>query len=145
MRLSHRALVALGGVCTKARAANLKDPWAGCALFLVTAMQHDFREGDLVRHQSCAVPIRVIGIGATIAVQFPTGEMRAFEPCELEKVPIAKVPVRKVRGRGSAEQFVLLTSISLIYLVMLAWSIVSARDTRCLSHDIGTASLAVCC
>jgi hypothetical protein len=47
--------------------------------------------------------------------------MQAFESCELEKVPIAKVPVRKVRGRGSAEQFVLLASTSLIYLLMLAW------------------------
>jgi len=51
--------------------------------------------------------------------------MQAFESCELEKVPIAEFPVRKLRGRRSAEQFVLLTSISLIYLVMLAWLIAS--------------------
>jgi hypothetical protein len=49
-------------------------------------MRYEFREGDLVRHHSCAVPIRVIGIGATIAVQFPNGVMRAFEFFELEKV-----------------------------------------------------------
>jgi hypothetical protein len=52
--------------------------------------------------------------------------LQAFEPCELEKLVIAKVPTRKLRGRGAAEQFVLLTSISLIYLVMFAWLIASA-------------------
>ena len=91
-------------------------------------MQQDFREGDLVRHHSCAVPIRVIGTGATIAVQFPNGAMQAFEPCELEKVSIANVPVRrKNRGHDSVEQFVLVTCISLIYLIMLVWLIAGAR------------------
>ena len=89
-------------------------------------MLHEFREGDWVRHHSCPEPIRVVGLGTTIVVQFSNGDMQAFEPCELEKVPLAKIPVRKLRGRGSAEQFVLLTSISLIYLVMLAWLIASA-------------------
>ncbi len=55
-------------------------------------MRHDFREGDPVRHRSCGEPIRVIGLGATIAVQLPTGEMRAFDPCELEKVQTARIP-----------------------------------------------------
>jgi hypothetical protein len=50
-------------------------------------MRYEIREGDLVRHHSCAVPIRVIGIGATIAVEYPNGVIRAFEPFELEKVP----------------------------------------------------------
>jgi hypothetical protein len=54
----------------------------------VTTVLYEFREGDLVRHHSCAVPIRVIGIGATIAVAYPNGVIRAFEPFELEKVPI---------------------------------------------------------
>lgn len=49
-------------------------------------MRSEFQEGDLVRHHSCAVPIRVIGVGPSIAVLFPTGAMRAYEPCELEKV-----------------------------------------------------------
>jgi hypothetical protein len=53
-------------------------------------MRYEFREGDLVRHHSCAVPLRVIGIGATIAVEYPNGVIRAFEPFELEKVPITK-------------------------------------------------------
>jgi hypothetical protein len=56
-------------------------------------MQNKFREGDLVRHYSCAVPIRVIGVGATIAVQYPNGVMRAFEPCELEKVAKTELPL----------------------------------------------------
>ena len=55
-------------------------------------MQDEFREGDLVRHYSCVVPIRVIGVGATIAVQYPNGVMRAFEPCELEKVAKTELP-----------------------------------------------------
>ena len=82
MRLSHRALVVLDGVCIRARVANLKHPWSRC---LVTAMQHDFREGDLVRHHSCAEPIRVVGVGITIVVQFSNGDMQAFEPCEFRQ------------------------------------------------------------
>jgi hypothetical protein len=66
-------------------------------------MQYEFREGDWVRHHSCPEPIRVIGLGTTIAVQFPNGEMWAYEPCELEKVPIAKVPVRKVQARENRQ------------------------------------------
>lgn len=89
-------------------------------------MRHEFREGDWVRHHCCPEPIRVVGVGATIVVQFPNGDMRAFEPCQLEKLPIAKAPARRARDGASAEQFVLLTSISLIYLVMLAWLIASA-------------------
>ena len=98
MRLSHRALVVLGGVCTKARAANLKDQGAGCALSLVQPAT-DFREGDWVWHRSYPDPIRVIGTGTTIAVRFPDGKMQVFEPCELERVQVASVPVRKVQGR----------------------------------------------
>ena len=57
--------------------------------------------------------------------------MRAFEPCELEKVLITSVPVRKVRlherkrnGLG-AEQFALVTVVSLIYLVMLVLDVIA--------------------
>ena len=49
-------------------------------------MEHDFREGNWVLHHSHPKPLRVIGVGPTIAVQYPTGEMRAFEPSELKKV-----------------------------------------------------------
>ena len=55
--------------------------------------------------------------------------MQAFEPCELEKVQIAKIPVPKVqvrefrqdRGFSSEKQFVLVTSmvICLITLVLV--------------------------
>ena len=55
-------------------------------------MRQEFREGDWVRHPSYPEPIRVIGIGTTIAVQFPNGVMRAFDPSELEKAEISKVP-----------------------------------------------------
>ena len=89
-------------------------------------MPEEFREGDWVRHRFCPEPIRVVGVGATIVVQFPNGDMQAVEPYELEKVPIAKVPVRKVRGRGSVEQYVLVTIFGSLYLVMLAWLIASA-------------------
>src|SRR6476660_6324384 len=97
-------------------------------------MLHEFREGDWVRHRSYPEPIRVVGTGSTIVVQFPSGDMQAFEPCELDKVPIAKVPVQKVhvheyredRGRGSAEQFTLVMSVCLIWLIMLVWFVASA-------------------
>jgi hypothetical protein len=84
-----------------------------------------FREGDWVRHKTFPEPIRVIGIGSTIAVQFPNGEMRAFEPEELEKVSIVKVrqskaavPERSLqRGRGSAKGLAsLATTVGLICL-----------------------------
>jgi hypothetical protein len=59
--------------------------------------------------------------------------MRAFEPCELEKVDIAKLSVRKVqasgyteqRRRGSVEQYVLVTIVSLLYLSMLVWWVIA--------------------
>ena len=92
-------------------------------------MRYEFREGDWVRHRSCSEPLRVIGTGTTIAVQFPNGDMQAFEPCELEKLSIIKLPVRKVhvrehrqdRGFSSDKQFVLVTSmvICLITLVLV--------------------------
>jgi hypothetical protein len=94
----------------------------------INAMQYQFREGDWVRHRSFPEPVRVIGIGSTIAVQFPNGEMRAFEPDELERVSLAKVPRpkvpvnehRQVHGRGSAKRFVsLATSIGLICLILV--------------------------
>jgi hypothetical protein len=62
----------------------------------VTNRRCEFREGDWVRHPSYPEPVRVIGVGATIAVQFPNGVMQAFEPVELEKVPAPDIPVRKV-------------------------------------------------
>jgi hypothetical protein len=100
----------------------------------INAMQHQFREGDWVRHRSFPEPIRVIGIGSTIAVQFPNGEMLAFEPYELEKVSIAKVPQPKVpvherrqeRAPGSAKRFVTLaTSIGLICLIILVLAMIA--------------------
>jgi hypothetical protein len=60
--------------------------------------------------------------------------MQAFEPLELEKVPIPNVPLRKVqvyeyrqdRGLGSAEPFISVMSICLIWLIMLVWLVASA-------------------
>jgi hypothetical protein len=104
------------------------------ALVRVTGMQHEFREGDWVRHHSCAVPIRVIGTGATIAVQFPSGVMRAFEPCELERVSIAAIPQPKLRlperrpdrELGTAERFAsLATSVGLICLIVLVLAVIA--------------------
>ena len=97
-------------------------------------MLHEFREGDWVRHHSCPEPIRVVGVGITIVAQFSNGDMQAFEPCELEKVPIPNVPLRKVqvyeyrqdRELGSAERFTWVMSICLIWLVMLVWLVASA-------------------
>ena len=71
----------------------------------------------------------VVGIGSTIAVRFPKGEMKAFEACELEKVTNAELPLRKMRThgyieeqrRGSVEQYMLLIVVSLLYLIMLGW------------------------
>ena len=99
-------------------------------------MQHELREGDWVRHRSFPEPMRVIGIGSTIAVQFPNGEMRAFEPEELERVSIAKVSRPKVpfherrqdRGRSSAKRFVsLATSIGLICLILMVFVMLMGR------------------
>ena len=90
-------------------------------------MLDKFREGDWVRHSSCPEPLLVVGLGATIVVQFPNRDMQAFEPCELEKVAGAKVRVRKQnRGRGSVEMFVGVTLISVLYLLMLVWFIARA-------------------
>ena len=71
--------------------------------------------------------LRVVGVGTTIVVQFRNGDMQAFEPCELEKVAVAKVRARKQnRGRDSVELFFLVTFISLLYLLMLVWFIARA-------------------
>lgn len=40
-------------------------------------MPREFREGEWVRHRSYPEPVRVVGIRPTIAVQFPSGAMRA--------------------------------------------------------------------
>ena len=95
-------------------------------------MRYEFREGDWVRHRSCSEPLRVIGTGTTIAVQFPNGDMQAFEPCELEKVSIANVPARMVqvgdsrqdRG-GYGERFAFVTTLSLIFLIMLVLVVIA--------------------
>jgi hypothetical protein len=90
-------------------------------------MRGEFREGDWARHRSCPEPIRLVGVGTTIVVQFPNGDMQAFKPCELEKVAGAKVRVRKQNREGDAvELFVLVTFISLLYLLMLVWFIARA-------------------
>jgi hypothetical protein len=97
-------------------------------------MQSEFREGDWVRHKTFPEPIRVIGIGSTIAVQFPNGEMRAFAPEELEKVSIVKVrqskaavPERSLqRGRGSAKGLAsLATTVGLICLIILVLAMIA--------------------
>jgi hypothetical protein len=90
-------------------------------------MQYGLREGDWVLHRSCPEPVRVIGLGSTIAVELPNGVMRAFEPSELKKVAPVKVPRPKVpvhqlrhdRGIGWAEWFALVTSLVLICLIAL--------------------------
>ena len=101
-------------------------------------MQSEFREGDWVRHKTFREPIRVIGIGSTIAVQFPNGEMRAFEPEELEKVSIAKVQQSKAavperslqRGRGSAKGLAsLATTVGLICLIILVLAMIAGGGT----------------
>ena len=92
-------------------------------------MLSNLREGDWVRHRSSPDLLRVVGIGSTIAVRFPKGEMKAFEACELEKVTNAELPLRKMRThgyieeqrRGSVEQYMLLIVVSLLYLIMLGW------------------------
>jgi hypothetical protein len=92
-------------------------------------MRQEFREGDWVRHHSSPEQLRVVGVGSTIAVRFSKGEMRAFEPSELESVDLTTLPLRKVRGhqyieewrRGSVEHYVLLTTVTLLYLIMLVW------------------------
>jgi hypothetical protein len=89
-------------------------------------MQYGLREGDWVLHHSCPEPVRVIGLGSTIAVEFPNGMMRAFEPTELKKVVPAKVSQPKAavhelrydRG-GLAAWFGVATSLVLIYLIVL--------------------------
>jgi hypothetical protein len=100
----------------------------------INAMQCQFREGDWVRHRSFPEPVRVIGIGSTIVVQFPSGEMRAFEPEQLEKVSITKVPRPKVPvhepsrdgRRGSSNGFVALaTPIGLICLIVLVLALIA--------------------
>ena len=95
-------------------------------------MQYQFREGDWVRHHSFPEPVRVIGIGPTIAVQFPNGEMRAFEPEELEKVSVAKVrqvPVHERRQdhpRGWDKRLAsLATSVGLICLIVLVLAMIA--------------------
>jgi hypothetical protein len=97
-------------------------------------MQSEFREGDWVRHHSFPEPIRVIGIGSTIAVRFPNGEMRAFEPEELERVSIAPVvrpkmsvhERRQVRSRGSTKRFISLAmSVGLICLIILVLAVLA--------------------
>jgi len=93
----------------------------------VTAMLQEVREGDWVRHRSCPDLLRVVGTGTTIAVRFPNGAMQAFEPCELDKVPIDKVPVPKVEGReyrrdgelGTAHRFAFLVCVVCFITLML--------------------------
>jgi hypothetical protein len=108
----------------------------------INAMQCQFREGDWVRHPSYPEPVRVIGIGSTIAVQFPSGEMRAFEPEQLEKVSITKLPRPKVPvhehshdgGRAASKGFAFLTtSIALICLMILVLAMIAGARTMTVS------------
>jgi hypothetical protein len=93
-----------------------------------------FQEGDWVRHQSCPQPVRVIGAGPTIAVEFPNGAMRAFEPSELKKVSIFKISppklaapaLRRERQLGSVTHFGFFASaLGLIYIVVLLLAVVA--------------------
>jgi hypothetical protein len=93
-----------------------------------------FQEGDWVRHHSCPQPIRVIGTGPTIAVEFPNGAMRALEPSELETVSISKISplrlafpqLRHERRLGSVSQFGFFASaLGLIYIVVLLLAVVA--------------------
>jgi hypothetical protein len=54
-------------------------------------MEHDFHEGNWVLHHSNPKPLRVIGVGPSIAVQYPNGEMRGFEPSELKRVAASQI------------------------------------------------------
>ncbi len=99
----------------------------------LAAMLQEFREGDWVRHHSCPDLLRVVGTGTTIAVQFPNGKMRAFEPCELDKVPIGKAPLRNVqisdytqhRRLRTAHWFAFLTCLVCLITLML-WMLIDA-------------------
>jgi hypothetical protein len=94
-------------------------------------MEHEFREGDWVRHRSRPDLLRVIGTGTTIAVRFPNGAMQAFEPCELEKVPnpapahgqLREYP--RDRGLGSGERFAMVTTFALICLFMVVLAVIA--------------------
>jgi hypothetical protein len=95
-------------------------------------MNHEFREGDWVRHRLRPDLLRVIGTGTTIAVRFPNGAMQAFEPCELEKVaipaPAHKGQLREYprdRGPGSGERFALVTTFALICLIMVVLAVIA--------------------
>src|SRR5262245_4755079 len=69
----------------------------GASCVKAAAMKYGLREGDWVLHHSYPKPIRVIGVGLTIAVEYQTGEMRAFKPTELEKLSLDEAPsTRKV-------------------------------------------------
>jgi hypothetical protein len=92
----------------------------------------EFREGDWVRHYAYPQPLRVIGTGTTIAVQFPSGVMQAFEPSELEKVPTANLPTGKVQVRayrqncelGFAGRFAFVVTFSLMCSIMLVLALI---------------------
>jgi hypothetical protein len=96
-------------------------------------MRYDFREGDWVRHHSCPEPIRIIGIGPTIAVQFSNRDMQAFEPSELEKVSIPYVLAPMVhvhrigqdRGVSSVGWLSVITSFTLIWLITLVLVVIA--------------------
>ena len=96
-------------------------------------MRCEFREGDWVSHRSFPEPLRVIGLGATIAVRFPNGDMQAFEPLELETASIGMIPQSKARVRkggqdgrlGPARQLVSATSVCLICLIVLVLAMIA--------------------
>jgi hypothetical protein len=84
----------------------------------------DFHEGDLVTHRSFPQILRVVGVGTTIAVEFPSGEMRAFERLELKKVAItdqldAAPHARAYRWFVSVNWPLLAVFLGLIWLVLV--------------------------
>ncbi len=86
-----------------------------------------FQEGDWVRHHSFPHPVRVIGTGSTIAVEFANGAMRAFEPSELERVSSSKVsPGRLTSAPGSVAHLgFFVSALGLIYIVALLLAVVA--------------------
>ena len=76
----------------------------------------------------------MIGTGATIAVRYPDGEMRAFEPEELENVSIAPVRRSKVAVPERRQDRVprsangvasLATTVGLICLIILVLAMIA--------------------
>ena len=90
-------------------------------------MPDEFQEGDWVRHSSRPDPVRVIG--STIAVRFPNGDMQAFDPCALQKVPgpgVRKAQIHEYR-RGGLLSPNWLTAVCLLCLIFVVLVLIATR------------------